>query len=147
MNQVYIATVSTFQFFQERTGGYPQGPILEDYMAAKLMYDIGMGCSCTGRYICKGTIGSLESLARPGCSTGEVTELHYTDMLVHNMALLMAWGLRCTLLPKGRMEWWIGKSKQSFKMGDQDGGGSTAILACRALYTATGRDIPSEHWN
>jgi len=63
------------------------------------------------------------------------------------MALRMSWGLGCVLLPKGKMEWWIGENKKTFKFGDEDGGGSTAILACRALYRETGRDIPSEHWD
>ena len=126
LNQVYVGLVSTFKTFQKLTGGYPQGPILEDYLAAKLAYDAKLHCSSLGRFICKGTDGKCESLARPK----DVSKLPYMKGSVeYILAMKMVKGLGCTY-SDGKLTINIGDTTQSFDEKKPNEGGQMAILTC-----------------
>ena len=126
LNQVYVGLVSTFKTFQKLTGGYPQGPILEDYLAAKLAYDAKLHCSSLGRFICKGTDGKCESLARPK----DVSKLPYMKGSVeYILAMKMVKGLGCTY-SDGKLTINIGDTTQIFDEKKPNEGGQMAILTC-----------------
>jgi hypothetical protein len=136
VNQALFATVSTLRLFHERKGWYPQGPILEDYCATKMYFECGFTCSTLGPWVGKRTLGGCTSLARQGDSTGEVNFLHYSDAVLE-LALDMARRLKPEIsADRGRRKitWTVGTDTQTFREGDSDGGGTTAVLTAFLAY-------------
>jgi hypothetical protein len=136
VNQALFATVRTLQSFHRQKGWYPKGPILEDYCATKMFFECGFTCSTLGPWVGKRTWGRCTSLARPGDSTGEVNFLHYSDAVLE-LALDMARRLKPEIsADRGRRKitWTVGTDTQTFREGDSDGGGTTAVLTAFLAY-------------
>ena len=114
--------------FQERTGGYPQGPIFEDYLTAKLACDAMLKCASFGSFICKGTDGNCVSIAR----RKDVTKLPYErGTIEHFLSMKMIEGMGdCFSYSNGALKFTIGELTQRFvKAPENDDGGMMAIFA------------------